>query len=372
MSTLQHVPFVDLPRIHDRLAKPLEEAYRRVLKSSGFIQGKEVEAFENRWSEFCGIEHTIGCSNGTDALMLILLGLGIGRGDEVITVSNTFFATVEAIITVGATPVMVDARIEDGLIDVEAAAAAITAKTKAVIAVHLYGQPCDMNALQAFTEKHKLHLIEDAAQAHGAQYDGAHVGSFGIASAFSFFPGKNLGALGDAGAVVTRDAALAQEMRALRNHGRGPREKYSHGKVGYNMRMDELQAAFLSAKLPLLAEWVSDRRRIAEIYHAGLKGLTALKGLSVSDTAAHAYHLYVVRNDDRDGLATQLAEKGVASGVHYPLGCHQQPALASEPLRHPLENTEEICRTCLSLPIFGGMRDEEGQRVVAVLRELLE
>ncbi len=364
------VPFVDLERIHSQLAPALEAAYRRVLASGSFIQGREVDAFEKEWSEFCGVPHTVGCANGTDAIMLILLALGIGPGDEVITVSNTFFATIEAIAAVGASPVMVDVNPHDGLIDVKAAEAAITSRTKAIIAVHLYGLPCDLAALKRLTDSRGLFLIEDAAQAHGALYKGAHVGGLGVASSFSFFPGKNLGALGDAGAVVTRDQGLADTLRSLRNHGRGPQEKYSHSVVGYNMRMDALQAAFLRVKLPHLAGWVDERRSIAHIYDEGFRNLPSVTPIRSSDQVSPAYHLYVILNNQREELARMLGQRGIGTGMHYPLGCHEQPGWKA---RHPpvrLQHTEHICRSCISLPMFGAMREEEAHTVVKSVREL--
>lgn len=370
MSAAIKVPFVDLERVHKELSSQLSDAYNRVVGAGSFIQGKEAEAFEKEWSAYCGVPHTIGCANGTDALQLILMALRIGPGDEVITVSNTFFATVESIVAVGATPIMVDVSLTDGLIDVALVEKAINSRTKAILTVHLYGNPCDLAALKKITEARGIHLIEDAAQGHGALYDGVHVGGFGIAAAFSFFPGKNLGALGDAGAVVTRDQGLAETIRSLCNHGRGPNQKYSHQEFGYNMRIDGLQAAFLRAKLPHLSQWINDRRAVAAIYNSELKDLSEIPIMQVSKAVTHAYHLFVIRNDDREGLAKKLNAQGVSTGVHYPLGCHEQPAWKEKRKPISLPNTEKISKTCLSLPIFGGMREDEARRVVQVIKEL--
>lgn len=363
------VPFVDLNRQHAVVQAELTAAFERVTKSGAFILGNEVKAFEAAWAEYCQAQHAIGCANGTDALVLIMLGLGIGPGDEVITVSNTFFATVEAIVSVGATPVLVDVLPENGLMDPALIPTAISSRTKAVLPVHLYGQPVDLDPIIAISKKHNLFVIEDAAQAHGARYKGKPIGALSTAAAFSFYPGKNLGALGDAGAIVTNDAALAARLRSLRDHGRS--EKYAHREFAWNMRMDGLQGAFVAAKLPKLNQWNSDRRTVAALYRTELNGIPGLRLLEQSPNVEHAYHLFVVINQKRDQLRDQLKTQGIETGVHYPLGCHQQEAWLTKFGKLSLPVTEELAATCLSLPIFGGMTEEEAKEVIAKVRTAL-
>lgn len=366
---MSKVPFVDLNRQHAVVAEDLQVAFDRVKAANSYILGEETEKFEAEWSEFTGIKHTVGCSNGTDAIELALLALDIGPGDEVITVSNTFFATVESIRSVGAKPVLIDALAEDGLMDPSKIEEKVTANTKAIIPVHLYGQLVDMDPVLAVAKKNSLYVIEDAAQAHGATYNGKMAGGLGTCATFSFYPGKNLGALGDAGAVVTNDEGLAQRMCELRNHGRS--DKYAHKDFGWNMRMDGLQAAFLSVKLKHLAKWNADRQRIAQIYHENLSDISQLFMSRVRDNfESHVFHLFVVLNDDREGLQNSLREQGIGAGVHYPLGCHQQICWNRhyEPVSLPV--TEIWTAKCLSLPIFGEMRDEEAMAVCEALKQI--
>ncbi len=363
------VPFADLSRQHSSMKSELQTAFDRVVGKGDFILGAEVKHFEEEWANFTGAKAAIGCSNGTDSLVLILLALGIGPGDEVITVSHTFFATVEAIQSVGATPILVDILPRNGLMDPQLIEPAITPRTKAIIPVHLYGQPVELDEILAVSEKYNLYCIQDAAQAHGALYKKKPLANYGIASSYSFYPGKNLGALGDAGAVVTNDLELAKRMRSLRDHGRS--EKYSHNEFGWNMRMDGLQAAFLSAKLPKLSGWNDDRKKVAAMYLESLRELPGLTFLEISRHVDHVFHLFVVCHEQRDDLQRKLKAEGVATGIHYPLGCHQQTAWKNRYGEMNLPHTEKLARTCLSLPIFGEMREEEAMMVVSALRRVL-
>ena len=368
------VPFQDLPLQTGALRPELDAAIDRVLRHGQFILGPEVSAFEQAWAGFCGTRHAIGVGSGTDALQLILRALDIGPGDEVITVANTFIATAEAISYTGAKPVLVDCRREDFLIDVAAVAAAITPRTRAIIPVHLYGQPADMVALAALAQSRGLALIEDAAQAHGATLaDARPCGGLGVAAGFSFYPGKNLGAFGDAGAVTTQDDTLARRLRLLRNWG--SMVKYHHEVQGYNSRLDTLQAAILAVKLPRLAAWNERRRRIAGWYR---EELASCAGLVLPREAAwtgrHVYHLFVVRLRvaARETVMQRLAAAGIQTIVHYPVPIHLQPAYAD--LGHgpgAFPAAEEAARTVLSLPMFPEMTREQCAGVGEALRGAL-
>ena len=361
------VPFNDLARQHESLSADLQAGYDRVLGASSFILGKEVLAFEVEWAQYLGVEHAVGCSNGTDALVLALLALGVSEGDEVILPSFTFFATLEAVISVGARPVLVDVSEETANISVEAARQAITDKTKAIIAVHLYGCAADLAGLLSLCKEHNLFLVEDSAQAHAAEWRAQKLGTIGDIGTFSFFPGKNMGALGDAGALVTKSESLARRARELRDHGRAAGSKYEHGSFGWNMRMDGLQAAFLRAKLPHLESWTKRRREIADQYRQALSGQTSLTLLEEPMDTLHCYHLFVVLLSERDAMRECLNQQAVASGIHYPLGCHEQPSFQEQFGRLKLPGTEKLSKTCLSLPIFPEMRTEEVTRVIDVL-----
>lgn len=360
------IPFVDLRRQHQALESELQDAYQRVLKNSDFILGKEVLAFEEEWAKFVGCKYAIGCSNGTDALILSLLGVGVEPGDEIITVPLTFFSTVEAIVAIGATPVFVDVLPRSGLMDPNKIDEKITPRTKAILPVHLYGQAVEMEAISGIARKHNLFCIEDAAQAHGAAYQGKSAGNLGDLASFSFYPGKNLGALGDAGAVTTNDSTLAQKIRLLRDHGR--LEKYLHRDFGWNMRMDGLQAAFLSVKMKHLRHWNEQRRKIARVYSEGLKKVSSIQMLDVCKEAEHCYHLFVVTCAERDLIRKNLGQQGIETGIHYPVPCHLQPAWRDRfpEIQYPF--AEQLAQTCLSLPMFGEMTEEEAQAVVAACK----
>ena len=375
MSLPSRVPFQDLPLQICSLRPELDAAIAEVLRHGQFILGPEVGAFEQAWAAFCGSPHAIGVGSGTDALQLILRALGIGPGDEVITVANSFIATAEAISYTGAKPVLVDCTLDHYLIDPDAVAAAITPRTRAIMPVHLYGQPADMSALAALATKHGLALIEDAAQAHGATLaDQRPCGTLGVAAAFSFYPGKNLGAFGDGGAVTTHDETLARQLRLLRNWGSVV--KYHHEVQGYNSRLDTLQAAILGVKLRQLAAWNRQRRVVAGWYRAALAGCS---GVALPAEAPwcgrHVYHLFVVRilERDRDAIARALADRGVQTVVHYPVPIHRQKAYAG--LGYPagaFPCAEQAARSVLSLPMFPEITREQCEFVCAQLRAALQ
>lgn len=358
------VPFLDLHGVHAALRDPLNQAWSAVLGHGRFINGPEVAAFEGAFAEFCEAEHCVGVANGTDALELILAGLGIGPGDEVLVPTNTFVATAEAVVTVGATPRFVDVLPDTLLIDPDAAAAAIGPRTAAIMAVHLFGQMTDMPALSALASKHGLALIEDAAQAHGARFAGRRAGGGGVAAGFSFYPGKNLGALGDGGAVVSNDAALVGRIRQLADHGRSQTDRYGHEVVGRNSRLDTLQAAALHVKLPVLDE--ANRARAAAVaqYRKSLPAWCVPVG--VHPHAEPVYHLAVVQVPDRAATSRALDAAGIGWGIHYPVPCHLQPAFARYALE-PLPVAEAAADRILSLPLSPTLTNEQVERVSRVL-----
>jgi dTDP-4-amino-4,6-dideoxygalactose transaminase len=318
------VPFLDLKAPYLELSTELDEAYHRVLGSGWYVLGKEVAAFEEEFAAYCEADYCIGVGNGLDALHLILRAMEIGVGDEVIVPSNTYIATWLAVSYSGASPVPVEPCIDTYNLDPARIEAAITAKTKAIIAVHLYGQPADMDAINEIAKKHGLKVIEDAAQAHGARYKNCPVGSLSDAAGFSFYPGKNLGAFGDGGAVTTNDSTLADKVRMLSNYG--SRVKYSHEVKGFNSRLDELQAAFLRVKLQKLDQWNERRKKIAEQYLSELSTLPDIKLPFVEDWADPVWHLYVITHPDRDSLAARLRQAGIDTLIHYPVPPHLAPA----------------------------------------------
>ena len=368
------VPFQDLPLQIRTLRAELDAAIEAVLQHGQFILGPEVNAFESAWARFCRTRHAIGVGSGTDALQLILRALKIGPGDEVITVANSFIATAEAISYAGARPVLVDCDLQTHLIDPEAVAAAITPRTRAIMPVHLYGQPANIDALSACAGSHGLALIEDAAQAHGATlHDGRACGALGTAAAFSFYPGKNLGAFGDGGAVTTHDDALAQQLRLLRNWGAVV--KYQHEVQGYNSRLDTLQAAILSVKLRHLAAWNESRRRVAAWYRERLEGCDGIVlPVEAPWTGRHVYHLFVIRilGHNRDAVVGALAERGVQAIVHYPIPIHRQKAYAELGYKAgAFPHAEAAASTVLSLPMFPEMTPEQCDFVCEQLRAAL-
>ncbi len=359
------VPFMDLARQHAPLAGELRDAFDRVLGASAFILGEEVERFEAEFAAYCKVRHCVGVGSGTAALTIMLKAAGIGAGDEVIVPAHTFIATALAVLHAGATPVCVDVEHGTGLIDHEAARAAIGPRTAAILPVHLYGQVCAMEPLRALADRHGLAIFEDAAQAHGATYNGARAGSLARAAAFSFYPSKNLGALGDGGAICTDDGELALRARGLRDLGRSARGV--HVVAGYNERLDGLQAALLRVKLPHLDSWNAARRKLAFQYRERLDGLVEL--LDERADSPCTFHLFPVRLSDRDAVAAQLASRGVASGIHYPVAIPDQPPLASLREADALAARDWAARE-LSLPIFPELTADELDIVAGAIRAL--
>ena len=358
------VPFLDLKRIHEDIREPLEAAFKRVLDSGWFITGPEVEAFENEFAAYSEVKHCVGVGNGLDAIHLLLRAYGIGHGDEVLVPSNTFIATWLAVSQCGATPVPVEPDINTHNINPDALVAAITSKTRAIIPVHLYGQPADMDPINAIAKQYNLVVIEDAAQAQGARYKDRRVGSLGHAAATSFYPGKNLGALGDAGAILTNDAVIADKVRLLRNYG--SQIKYKHDVTGYNTRLDEMQAAFLRAKLPLLDKWNSQRREIADLYSTQLESIDI--GLPVVPKIMEpVWHLYVIRTKHRDALKSHLEHHGVSTVIHYPIPPHLQTCYESFK-EYDLPLAEITANEVLSLPMSPKMTTQEVEHVVNVIK----
>lgn len=360
------VPFLDLPALHGPLYPEFEAAYATVLRHGKFINGPEVTAFESEFAAYCEAGVAVGVGNGTDALELILLGLGIGPGDEVIIPANTFIATAEAALYVGARPRFVDVLPDTLLIDPAAVEAAVNEKTAAVVGVHLFGQMCDTEALAAIAAKHGIALVEDAAQAHGARFAGKRAGSVGVATGFSFYPGKNLGALGDAGGVVTGDADLADRIRRTGDHGRSADSRFHHNLVGRNSRMDSVQAAALSIKLRGLDAANAGRVRAWEQYKVELPDTVRL--VARDPRAEAVYHLCVVEVENRDKVCQALAEAGIGWGLHYKTPCHVDEAYTE--YRESLPVVEAAADRILSLPMSPTISESQVSRVCEVLRDV--
>ena len=361
------VPFVSFLPMERELENELRDAFDRVLKASWYIKGKECEAFEKAFAEYCGTEYCVGVGNGLDALMLALKALGIGAGDEVIVPSNTYIATALAVSYVGAKPVLVEPKIETFNIDPERIEDAITPKTRAIMPVHLYGQACDMDPIMEIANRHGLKVVEDCAQAHGATYKGRKVGTFGDVAGFSFYPGKNLGSLGDAGAVVTDDGDLAKKIEALGNYGSD--YKYHHIYMGNNSRLDELQAAFLSVKLKHLDRMNVDRRRIANRYLAEIKN-PLIKLPVVREDCIPVWHVFGVLCEKRDQLEIWMNEKGIGTNKHYPIPIHLQKCYSNLGFKKgEYLIAERVSQTELSIPMYYGMNDKEIDYVVEVLNK---
>jgi dTDP-4-amino-4,6-dideoxygalactose transaminase len=351
------VPFTDLAAMTQEVRATIDQNWTQLLDTSAFIGGQAVEGFEQAWADYCGVSHAVGVANGTDALQLTLTALGIGAADEVVVPANTFVASAEAVVLAGATPRFADVSPETLLLTADDLEAAITPRTRAVIVVHLYGQMPDMDALCRSAGKAGVVLVEDAAQAHGATWNGQRAGSFGRAACFSFYPGKNLGAFGDAGAVVTGDAVLAERIRRLRDHGRARGSRYRHVVVGTNSRLDAVQAVVLTAKLARLDAWNEARRSIATRYHAAFASGPA-RLVSEAAGARGVHHLAVIRVPDRAIVQQHLTAAGIESGIHYPVPCHRQA-----PFRRfatgPLPVAEAAAGEVLSLPMFPHMSDAQ-------------
>lgn len=361
-----NIPLINLPRQHEQLRDEIQCAIARVLDRNDFILGSEVEAFEKEFAAYCDVKHCIGVASGLDALTLALRGCGVQPGDEVITAANTFIATALAIQQAGAIPVLVDHDPHSYNIDSRRIASAISSRTKAIIPVHLYGQPADMKAINAIAAEHGLAVIEDACQAHGARYQGQRCGGLGHAAAFSFYPGKNLGALGDGGAVCTNDDELADWVRSARNYG--SRVKYRHDTRGWNSRLDTLQAAVLRVKLRYLDAWNERRRRLANTYREILSNFEVALP-QTADDVEHVYHLFVIRSPQRDALMEHLKTQGISTQIHYPIPIHRQKAFSKGCLiPGALIQTESAADEILSLPLCPFTRETEVEYVATQIR----
>lgn len=360
------VPYLDLSAQHAPLKEEILAALGQIIDRNAFVLGPGVDAFERRFAAFCQAKHCVAVNTGTAALHLALLAHGIGAGDEVITQANTFIATVAAILYTGARPILVDVAPPAFGIDLSAVEAAITPRTRAILPVHLFGHPCDLDGLRAIAEKHGLILIEDASQAHGALYKDAVVGTSGTCT-FSFYPGKNLGACGEGGGVTTDDDEIADRLRMLRNHG--SKEKYRHDVLGYNYRLEGMQGAILEIKTRHLAAWTQGRRRVASMYD---RLLDRVERPTLLDRTASSYHIYPLLVQDRDAVRARLGERGVETNVHYPIPCHLQPGYVSLGYRKgAFPHAERMAAEELSLPIYPEMTERQIEYVAAALLEAI-
>jgi dTDP-4-amino-4,6-dideoxygalactose transaminase len=363
------IPFLDLKAPYLELKEELDAAYRRVMESGWYILGEEVEAFEAEFAAYCGAKYCIGVGNGLEALHLIIRAMGIGPGDEVIVPANTYIATWLAVSYAGATPVPVEPDEKTYNINPDLIELAITSRTKAILPVHLYGQPADMDPINTIANKYNVKIIEDGAQAHGARYKGKRTGNLGDAAGFSFYPGKNLGAFGDGGAVTTNDKDLADKIRILRNYG--SKVKYKNETKGFNSRLDEMQAAFLRVKLAKLDEWNTRRRNIAEFY---LKEFAKVQGIilpHVPDCCEPVWHLFVIRHPRRDHLQKQLQEAGIGTLIHYPIPPHQSDAYAKEFCLERYSLSENLAQSVLSLPIGPQLNNDAATTVTNAILSCL-
>jgi len=361
------IPLVDLKAQYEIYKEEIDEAVSKVISNTAFVGGPFVKSFEENFATFCGTKFAIGVANGTCALFLALIALDIEPGDEIIVPTNTFIATAEAVTAVGAKPVFVDVEPLTYNIDPDEIKKSITKKSRAIIPVHLYGQPADMESIQEIADTHHLEVIEDAAQAHEAQYGNKRVGGFGRLACFSFYPGKNLGAYGDAGAVVTNDERLFRKIAMLRDHGR--KTKYYYEMPGFNMRMDGIQGAILDVKLRHLPKWNKARQNIAARYSALLENTPEIKTPQIARDRTHVFHLYVVETDKRDELKQHLNGQGIGSGIHYPVPLHLQPAYQHFNYREgDMPVSEKASQRILSLPIYPELSEENITRVVNAIK----
>jgi len=364
------IPFLDLHAMHNEVREEIGEAWHATMASGQFIGGPAVRRFEEEWAAYCQTKHCVGLKSGTVALQLALSALGIGAGDEVLVPTNTFIATAAAVVAAGACPIFVDVDPATLLITADGIQRALTASTAAVIAVHLYGQPANMDAINKVAAAAGIAVIEDAAQAHGATWNGRKAGSLSAIACFSFYPGKNLGAFGDAGAVVTSDTALADKIRALSNHGRSEADPYCHSLIGGNHRIDALQAAILSVKLTKLDRWNADRRRVAQRYTEALSGLP-VELQAIDKAALSSHHLAVIQTDRRDSLRRAFNAEQIGTGIHYPIPCHrQEPFMSGDAAELPV--AERAAGRLLSLPMSPHLTDAQVARVIDVIRRTLE
>lgn len=361
------IPYLNLRAIHEPIKEELDEIYRKVMDKNWYIMGDYLEKFEQEFAEFCGAKYCVGVGNGLDALRIILQAYEIGEGDEVIVSANTFIASVLAITYVGAIPVFIDAKKDTYTMDTSLIEEKITSKTKAIMAVHIYGRTVDMDNINDLAAKYHLKVIEDGAQAHGAKFQGKRVGNLGDAAGFSFYPGKNLGALGDGGAIVTNEKELADKIRAISNYG--SIEKYHHYYKGCNSRLDELQAGFLSVKLRYLETWNKERIRIAKTYNENIKNFRVT--LPCEDSflgEQNVFHIYPVLCKNRDNLQKYLEKNGIGTNIHYPIPIVEQEAYCEmKNMASQLPNTKRICREEISLPLYPGMTQQEVTKVIEVV-----
>ena len=370
-NSIMQIPFFSFDQMHDPLRVEILQAFESFYDSKWYILGERLQQFETEYALFNRVNHCVGLSNGLDALEISLRALDIGSGDEVIVPSNTYIASWLAVSAVGATPIPVEPKLNTFNIDVDKIEQAITQKTKAIMAVHLYGQACEMDSINQIANEHGLYVIEDNAQAHGAMYNNKLTGAFGHINATSFYPSKNLGALGDAGAITTNDENLALSARTLRNYG--SQRKYYNELIGYNMRLDECQAAFLLVKLKHLLDWTRMRQEIAGWYEELFIDLEGISLPKVAPLATHVYHLYVIRAKDRDTLQNHLTHKGIGSLIHYPVPPHLQGAYkALNYKKGDFPISEEIANTCLSLPMWPGMTKDNVAQVAIAIRAFYE
>ncbi len=368
MSTNERIPLLDLPAQYAAIRPELEAAVLRVLASGRYIGGEECVAFEQEFAAYCGVSHACGVANGTDALTVALRAYGVGPGDEVVTVANTFIATGEAILLNGARPVFVDVDPATGTMAPEAVAPALTRRTKVILPVHLYGHPANVDAIAEVAARHGLPVLEDAAQAHGARQGSRRVGALGHAACFSFYPSKNLGACGDAGAVTSHDREFIERVRRIAQHGAAA-QRYEHVVLGTNSRLDAVQAAILRVKLRHLDRWIEERRRRASLYSSRLAEVTTVKVPAESYGARSSWYLFTLRSANRDALQRHLAAQGVETAVHYPKPIHLQQALAAvggKPGDLPV--SEQLCREVLSLPLYPELPESSLERVVEAIR----
>jgi len=362
------IPFYNLEPQHDMARRELDAAYARVMKQSSFILGVELESFEKAFADYCESDFCVGVGNGLEAIALALKAFGIGPGDDVLVPSHTFIATWLGATQIGARPIPVEPDPQTYNIDPNRLKDALTPKTKAIIPVHLYGQPADMVSIMAFAHQHDLIVIEDAAQAQGATIKGQKVGSFGHAAAFSFYPTKNLGALGDSGAITTSDPYINKKLRQLRNYG--SEKKYEHAILAGNSRLDELQAAFLHAKLSFLNQWNNERRAIAAFYTDRLQDIPGIRVPFVPNWNDPVWHQYVINVEDRNTLAACLNDQGIGTMVHYPIPCHLQPAYRGTHGNEKLPIAEQLSKDVLSLPMWPGMSEAEKENIVAMIHNM--
>ncbi len=367
MSELR-IPILDLLPTYLELKDELDAAWQRVMQGGWYIAGQALEEFESNFAKFCGVEHCIGVANGLDALHLVLRAWAVGPGDEVIVPSNTFIASWLAVTYAGATPVPVEPDPLTHTIDCARIEAAVTSRTKVLMPVHLYGQPADMTAISALAKKHNLRVLEDSAQAHGATYAGRRAGSLGAAAGWSFYPGKNLGAFGDGGAITTDDPALAHQLRGLRSYG--STKRYHHDVQGFNSRLDELQAALLQVKLLHLPQWNARRQAIAAMYNEKLQNIRGLRLPGLVPDAQHVWHLYVIASDRRDILAQKLRERGVGTLVHYPIPPHRSGAYAASHGHLHLPVADTLAAEILSLPMGPHLSLADAAFVADAVREI--